>query len=189
MSRLRTFIAIPLEKSIRDRLIALQSTFADAAPEVKWVEADNLHLTLLFLGEVEDREIHSVCRLVSQVCAGQAAFAMSVEKAGSFGNPRRPRTLWVGIGAGSTEICTLHDALEVPLLELGCYRREERAYTPHLTIGRVRSDHPNDALAKLLVRQATWQGGQMTVREIHVMSSELGRDGPTYTILSRAKLA
>ena len=99
------------------------------------------------------------------------------------------RTLWVGVGTGAAEVCALHDALEDPLLELGCYRREERAYTPHLTIGRVRSDRPNDALAKLLVRQATWQAGQMTVRDIHVMSSELGRDGPTYTVLSRAKLA
>ena|SRR5438132_1342182 len=188
MSRLRTFIAIPLESSIRDRLLALQSQLAEPAPDVKWVEAENLHLTLLFLGEVEDREIHSVCRVVSQACALQPAFPMSIEKAGSFGNPRRPRTLWVGVGAGAAEVCALHDALESPLLELGCYRREERAYAPHLTIGRVRSDRPNDALAKLLARHATWQGGQMTVREVHVMSSELERDGPRYTVLSRAKL-
>jgi 2'-5' RNA ligase len=113
---------------------------------------------------------------------------MSLEKAGCFGNPRRPRTWWVGVGLGLQEVCALHDALEPPLLELGCYRREDRAYTPHLTIGRVRSDQPNDVLAKLLARKATWDGGHMPVREVHVMSSELGRDGPTYTILSRGKL-
>jgi 2'-5' RNA ligase len=189
MSRLRTFIGVPVDKTTRDRLIVLQETLAEAAPDVKWVEAENLHLTLLFLGEVEDREIHSVCRVVSDVCAGQAAFTMSLQKAGCFGNPRRPRTLWVGVGLGLQEVCTLHDALEPPLLELGCYRREGRAYAPHLTIGRVRTDQPNDTLAKLLARKATWDGGQMMVREIHVMSSELGRDGPTYTILSRGKLA
>ncbi len=187
MSRLRTFIAIPLDKAIRDRLMGLQETLGEAATDVKWVEAENLHVTLLFLGEVEDREIHSVCRVVSQVCTAQPPFTMSIEKAGSFGNPRRPRTLWVGVGAGAQEVCTLHDALEPPLLQLGCYRREGRAYTPHLTIGRVRSDQPNDALARLLSRHEAWEGGQMPVREIHVMSSELGRDGPTYTVLSRAK--
>jgi 2'-5' RNA ligase len=73
-------------------------------------------------------------------------------------------------------------------LELGCYRREDRAYTPHLTIGRVRSDQPNDSLTKLLAQKAKWEGGATAVREIHVMSSELGRDGPTYAVLSRAKL-
>jgi 2'-5' RNA ligase len=188
MARLRTFIGIPIDKGTRVNLLTLQETLAEVAPDVKWVEPENLHLTLLFLGEVDDREVHSVCRVVADVCASQPPFSMSLEKAGSFGNPRRPRTLWVGVGAGAQEVCALHDALEPPLLDLGCYRREERAYTPHLTIGRVRSDQPNDALAKLLSRQTTWQGGQMNVREVHVMSSELGRDGPTYTILSRAKL-
>ncbi len=96
--------------------------------------------------------------------------------------------MWVGVGAGAPEVCALHDALEPPLLALGCYRREDRAYTPHLTIGRVRADRPNDSLAKLLAQKAKWEGGTTAVREIHVMSSELGRDGPTYAVLSRARL-
>jgi 2'-5' RNA ligase len=113
---------------------------------------------------------------------------MSVETVGCFGNPRRPRTLWVGVGAGTQEVCAIHDALEPPLLDLGCYRREERKYTPHITIGRVRTDRPNDALASALAKHAGWQAGQTSVSEILVLSSELTPDGPVYTVLSRARL-
>ncbi len=189
MPRTRTFIAIELSKSIRDRLIALQEELATAAPDVKWVERENLHVTLLFLGEVDDRELPAVCRVVQEALAEYPVFTLSVAAAGCFPNPRRPRTLWVGIGQGVQDVVAVHDALERPLLDLGCYRREERKYTPHITLGRRRSEGPADALSRALAKQQAWQGGEEVVGEIHVMGSELTRDGPHYTILSRAKLA
>lgn len=188
MSRLRTFIGIEPGKAIRDRIVALQDTLAQLGTEVKWVEPENLHVTMLFLGEVVDKEVPEVCRAVS-VCAGRhRPFTMSIEKAGCFPHPRRPRVLWVGIGQGTRELCALHDDLEGPLFELGCYRREDRKYTPHITLGRVKSDRPTDKLASALSHNAGWKGGDIEVRDVHVMSSELTSTGPVYTILSRAKL-
>jgi 2'-5' RNA ligase len=188
MSRVRTFIAIDVDKTIRNRLVALQETLTEADSAVKWVEPENLHLTLLFLGEVDERELHKVCRAVADVCQEHAAFPLSIERAGCFPNPRRPRVLWVGVGEGAEQIGALHDDLELPLLELGCYRREERKYTPHLTIGRVKNEPSTDKLAQALAKRSAWHGGQTTVREVHVMSSELSSDGPTYAVMSRAKL-
>jgi 2'-5' RNA ligase len=188
MARLRTFIAVDLDKVTRDRTVALQETLGNVSEGVKWVEPENLHLTLLFLGEVEDRDLPSVCAAVAACAARQPYFPMTVERAGSFGNPRRPRTLWVGVGEGTQDLVALHDALEPPLLDLGCYRREERKYTPHITLGRVRSERPNDTLAQALARQKGWHGGRLLVRELLVLSSELTREGPVYTVLSRAKL-
>ncbi len=188
MSRLRTFVAVPIEKSTRARAAALQETLARAGADIKWVESKNLHITLLFLGEVEDKQLPAVCNVVADVVGRNAPFGMSVEGAGCFGNPRRPRTLWVGVGAGLEELKALHDALEPPLMDLGCYRREERPYTPHLTLGRVKGEDAGDELAKALARQSAWKGGQGDVREIHVMSSVLGPTGPDYMVLSRAKL-
>ena len=188
MARIRTFIAVDISKAIRDRVVALQETLARASSEVKWVEPENLHVTLLFLGEVDAREVPDVCRVVADGCRDQAPFAMSVERVGCFGNPRRPRTLWVGVGAGTQELCALHDTLEPPLLELGCYRREERKYTPHITLGRVKSDRPSDKLAAALHTHAGWKGGETLVRELLVMSSVLTPKGPEYTVLSRARL-
>src|SRR5262245_28299838 len=124
MRRLRTFIAVDLGKSIRDRLVSLQERLAQSGATAKWVEVEDLHVTLLFLGEVDERDVIEVCRTVTDVCQKQSPFSLHVEKVGCFPNPRRPRTLWAGIGKGISELVALHDALESPLLELGCYRRE-----------------------------------------------------------------
>jgi 2'-5' RNA ligase len=188
MARLRTFIAVEVDKTIRDRLIALQEKLARSGVDVRWVEPDNLHVTLLFLGEVVDRDLAAICKGAAEGSQRVPAFDMQVEKVGCFPNVRRPRTVWAGIGAGAAELCRLHDEIEGPLLDLGCYRREERAYTPHITLGRVKGDGPTQLLTMALAKEADWQGGQVQVREVHVMSSELTPDGPVYTVLSRAKL-
>ena len=74
-------------------------------------------------------------------------------------------------------------------MAMGCYRREERAYKPHLTLGRVSGQADADAIAAALKKFDGWEGGQSLVREVLVMSSELKAVGPEYTILSRAKLS
>jgi RNA 2',3'-cyclic 3'-phosphodiesterase len=188
MKPTRTFIAIDPGKAIRDRLVSLQEKLTATDVKVKWVEHGNLHLTLLFLGEVDQRDLTDVCRVVAEAAATRTAFPMTIERAGAFPNTRRPRTLWVGVGAGAHEACALHDAVERPLLEFGCYRREERAYTPHLTLGRVRADRPGDVLGMALNKHAAWSAGETTVTEVLVMGSELKPEGPEYTVLSRAKL-
>lgn len=191
MTRIRTFIAVDVDDDTRDRLVLLQERLAAHGGEaVKWVEPDSLHVTLLFLGEVEDRDLAAVCRTVSRVCAEHDAFTLAVEKVGCFPNARRPRVLWAGIGEGADELIALHAALEEPLLELGCYRREERQYTPHLTLGRVRPDKVPFALSEAIAKNQTWSAGQTAVGEVLVMSSDFmsGHVGPNYTVMGRAPL-
>lgn len=188
MKRLRTFVAVDLGKTIRDRLVSLQERLAQSGAPVKWVEVENLHVTLLFLGEVDERDVPAVCRVVAETCTAHAPFTIAAETVGCFPNSRRPRTLWVGVGAGTQELCALHDALELPLLDLGCYRREERKYVPHVTVGRVKSERPGANLAAALAKHVAWKAGEVPVRELLVLSSELTPDGPIYAVLSRAKL-
>jgi RNA 2',3'-cyclic 3'-phosphodiesterase len=187
--RLRTFVAVDLGKPLRDRLVSLQENLARNSAEVKWVEVENLHVTLLFLGEVDERELLPVCRAVSVACGRHDRFLLSVDSVGCFPNPRRPRVVWAGVGMGGPELVALHDSLETPLEETGCYRREDRQYTPHITLGRVKSDGTSDALATALAKKANWHGGiEIEVEEVLVMSSQLTSKGPQYTILSRGKL-
>jgi 2'-5' RNA ligase len=188
MARLRTFLAVGLTPALRKRLAALQETLRRGGADVKWVEEENLHVTLLFLGEVDERDVMAVCRAVSGVCAGLDGFEMTLSGVGGFPNPRRPRVAWVGVGAGAAELTALHDALEPPLLELGCYRREGRQYTPHVTLGRAAAEGGNGDLGEALRRQAGWFGGTQQVREVCVMSSRLTPQGPVYAPLSRAAL-
>jgi 2'-5' RNA ligase len=179
---------VDVGKTLRERAVALQETLARATNDVKWVEPENLHVTLLFLGEVDERELPQVCRAVRDHVADTPAFGLSLEGVGCFPNLRRPRILWAGVGDGADELTATHDALETPLLQLGCYRREERKYTPHLTLGRVKTERPADQLAAAVAKEATWDAGRTIVSEIQVMSSQLGSRGPEYAVLSRAKL-
>jgi len=188
MARVRTFIAVDVPTPIRARCLELQEELAQACDLIKWVEESSLHVTLLFLGEVEDRDLNNVCKAVAGACASKRSFRLAIDGIGTFGAMQQPRTIWAGIAEGADELRALHTALEAPLLKLGCYRREDRPYSPHLTLGRVKTNRPSDNLAQAILRRVDWHGGEYDVREIHVMSSELTREGPIYTVLSRANL-
>lgn len=187
MSRIRCFLAIELSDGVRDRVTRLQTEVRRTVTDVKWVEEENMHLTLLFLGEVEDKEIAQVCRLASQAMASFEPFTMTVEGFGCFPHARRPRVLWVGVTEGKETLVRMYDALATPLSQLG-YRREDRPYSPHITLGRTKSDGPLAALSQALEEHADWEGGESPVHEVLLMSSELTREGPLYTVLGRAPL-
>lgn len=189
MPRTRTFLAIGLDKKTRDRISVLQDELAESVSDMKWVEPESMHVTLLFLGEVDDRELPAICRAAQDAVRDLPAFPLSVEGVGCFPNPRRPRVLWVGLGEGALHVVAVHDALEAVLLELGCYRREERKYTPHVTLGRVKNERPSAQLGSVLTRYEGWSAGELAVGEVHVMASHLSPRGPVYTVLGRAKLA
>lgn len=186
--RYRTFIAVDVAPFTRDRLRGLQQQFGEAGQGVRWVGPHNFHCTLIFLGEIVDREMVTVCRAVEQVARSQPAFTFTLAGVGAFPTPRRPRTLIARVADGAEALAGLQLALETKLVDLGCYRKEDRAFTPHVTIGRVQGDTGSE-LTPALVRLADWQGGETPVREVLVMASELAPDGPSYSILGRARLA
>jgi len=87
-----------------------------------------------------------------------------------------------------TELRALHADLEEGLLDLGCYRREDREYTPHLTLGRLSHEDREGDWADVLAKNTDWQGGSTSVDEVLVMASEMRRSGPEYTVLGRGPL-
>jgi RNA 2',3'-cyclic 3'-phosphodiesterase len=187
MARMRTFIAVDLSRGIKDRLTALQEKFGHSDSGVKWTRPENMHLTLLFLGEVEELEIVSICRVVQQRARKHVPFTVDVAGLGAFPNTRRPKILWAGVADGVTELRALHTDLEEGLLDLGCYRREDREYTPHLTLGRLSHDQAEEWSATL-AKHPDWEGGSMPVDEVLVMRSEMRRGGPEYSVLGRGRL-
>jgi RNA 2',3'-cyclic 3'-phosphodiesterase len=189
MPRTRTFIAVDLSADIRGAAVVLQQGLAKSGAEVKWSSPETMHVTLLFLGEVDDRELHSVCRAVKEVAATEPAFPLRVSGVGAFPTPRRPKILWAGITEGADELRRLYGKLEEKLLDLGCYRKEERGYTPHLTLGRVKSEADGFILARELPKLQAWDGGRTVVDEVLVYGSVLQKDGPEYTVLGRGELA
>ena len=100
MARVRTFIAIEIGRSAKARCLALQASLKREVTGARWTTGANLHLTLSFLGDLEDRDLNVVCKAVELGSAGHAAFGLSVEGLGCFPNPEKPRVLWAGIGGG-----------------------------------------------------------------------------------------
>ncbi|MBX7102523.1 MAG: RNA 2',3'-cyclic phosphodiesterase [Gemmataceae bacterium] len=182
------FVAIDVAPFTRDRLRGLQDQFGPRTQGVRWVDPANFHCTLVFLGETVDRDVVKVCRAVEQVARARPPFSFTLTGVGAFPTPRRPRTLIARVGEGAEELTALHGQLETALEDLGLYQREERAFTPHVTLGRVQGE-PDPELIPALVKFAAWEGGETKVREIRVMSSELRPDGPEYAVLGRARLA
>ncbi len=185
---LRTFVAVEITAEIRDRAAELIRQLQSVPADVKWVEPENLHLTLKFLGEVPLHETPRICEAVQRGAAKVDPFELEVRGAGAFPGAARPRTLWLGAGAGGEEMIVLHKHVEKALGKLG-YRTERRRFHSHLTLGRVRRGGPGVAeLGELIQQQADFLAGRLKVQQLVVFSSQLDRSGPTYEALGRAKL-
>ena len=188
MARTRTFIGVAVNDTIRAAAKLMQRSLALSGAEVKWVEPQNFHVTLLFLGEIDDQDLVNACRATAKAAAKEAPFTLRVGGVGAFPTPRRPKILWGGITAGTEALVRLQAAIAVPLSELGSYRQEERGYTPHLTLGRAKGEEDATLLAAELPKHLGWNAGYTPVEEILVYSTELRRDGMEYTVLGRSPL-
>lgn len=187
MPRTRTFLGVAVSEETRRRATTVQQELA-ALAEVKWVEPPNLHVTLLFLGELDDRDLVQVCKVATAAARREPPFELRVSGLGAFPTPRRPKVLWGGIEEGADSLLRLHAAVSAPLIESGIYRKEDRDYTPHLTLGRANADEDSNRLAPELAKRRHWDGGTTEVDEVLVFSSELRRAGPEYAVLARSPL-
>lgn len=189
MQRSRIFIGIDIAEATRQRASDLQSRLARCGAAVKWVSPENLHVTLLFLGDTDNRDLPAICRVVQDVATGHPPFSLQVSGVGAFPSIRRPKVIWAGITDGGEALSQINSVLERKLLELGHYRKEERGYHPHLTLGRVNGERDGLMLAPELLKLQGWEGGGGTIGELLVYSSELRRGGSVYTVLARGELS
>ncbi|PWH14051.1 MAG: RNA 2',3'-cyclic phosphodiesterase [Anaerolineae bacterium] len=190
MSLLRAFIAIDIPPEIRQAISHETAGLRQACGRaVRWVATENIHLTLKFLGEVSSANLELLRQSIHAECAQTAPFEISVAGLGCFPNPRHPRVLWVGLSAPS-ELTHLQRQIENAATRLG-YTPEEKPFSPHLTIGRVREQiTPTElqTLRKLLEQSTVSALGTFTVREVHIYKSELRPEGPQYSRLATAQL-
>ena len=158
----------------------------DVATDVAWVAETNLHVTLKFLGQIEETRAGAVAEALASVAARTPAFALDVRGLGAFPTPpSRPRVLWVGLEP-AIPLTALAREVDSALAALG-FARESRSFAAHVTLGRVRESRRNPALAAALARPT--HCGRLTVSRVSLMRSELHPHGARYTELAGVVLA
>ena len=186
---MRTFIAIELPQKIIGTLSALQNQLKNTQADVKWVAPENIHLTLKFLGEVDEKKIEKIIQALEETAKDNQPFSIRLCALGAFPKINFPRVIWVGIDAGDEETKNIAFVLEEKLQKLGI-PKEKRPFSSHITIGRVRSGINREKLVKeldiLQGKGLLQENLEFLATKITLFKSTLTPKGPIYEILKEA---
>ncbi len=182
---IRAFIAIDLSDDVR---VAIEETQArlkrtNLGVKISWTKVANLHLTLQFLGDVEEVIVEKIKPALQSVTAQQQPFEVLVRSAGAFPDEKRPRVIWIGCGDTGNTLQTLARAVHGAMQPFG-FTTEHHEFSAHLTLGRIRSPRPDAALTRAIDSLKDITFGTLRVEAIHLFESQLHPEGSIYTKLS-----
>jgi len=184
MERVRLFVAVRMPGEIRRRVAEIERQLMASGADVKWVSEENLHITMKFLGYVEEDRLDAVCRAVESAVAGMSVFDVALSGVEAFPNPRRPSVIWVGVASGGEELAALAERIESALERIG-FARDDRPFSPHVTVGRVKSPALGmEKLREAMDRFKESPAGSFGAEGVTVMRSDLRPTGPIYTHIS-----
>jgi 2'-5' RNA ligase len=189
--QIRSFIAIELPEEVKAGLRRLQTELK--LPEqtfVKWVAPDGIHLTLKFLGNISPQKVAEITSVMEQASQGVNPFQLEVTEVGAFPNIRQPRVLWVGIRGEIDKLVAWQQHIDNGLMPLG-FAKETRAFTPHLTLARLREGcSPGDRrdFGEMVAKTSIEVSYKFNVSSLNLMKSQLLPGGAVYNRLAEVKL-
>ncbi len=187
----RLFVALEPPEPIRRRLGAIADELRRGAGrhagEVRWVPAENVHLTLQFLGAVPEERVPAVEAALREAAQAARPLSLAVRGAGGFPNARRPRVLWAGLEGDLAPLSALVAGIGARLAKLG-FPPEERPFSPHLTLGRSREGRGAPGLAGALAGIAEEASAPWRAAEVVLFESHLSPRGPRYEAIARISL-
>ena len=187
---MRAFIAIELSPDLRKRLASLEEQLKSSGADVKWVKPDNIHLTLKFLGEIDDKAIEKITKIMKDIAVNEKPFYIRLASPGAFPNKNFPRVIWIGIDKGDSETKKIAKILEEEITKVGI-PQENRPFSSHITLGRVKSGLNREKLVKnlgVLANNAPEDSPEFLVTKITLFKSTLTPSGPIYEALKEAHL-
>jgi len=186
---IRAFIAVDIPEHVRAALDEAQARLkrAHVGVKVSWTKVENIHVTLQFLGYVEEEAVAKIGAALDRIAAEHPAFALDVRGAGAFPDDRRPRVLWVGCDDAEGRLKALAQAVQAAMQPLG-FEPEHREFSAHLTLGRVKLPRPDAALTKALDSIKNQAFGTMRVDAVHLFQSQLHPEGSIYSKLSSHRM-
>jgi len=176
---MRLFVAITLDKAIQKKLVAVQSELQKTQPDMKLVEPDNIHLTLRFLGEVEEEKLSQLVQAIS-VVESYPAFELDLRGIGAFPVERHPKVVWVRGVDGSNTLDQMYGALEKELLDID-FQPDDHKFSAHITLGRNKTPKYNKEFRNLMNEYAIEDFGKQAVKKVSLLQSALTPEGPIYT--------
>jgi 2'-5' RNA ligase len=184
---MRYFIAIDMTENIKDAIAGVIEKCGLNSKGIKWVSAENVHLTLKFLGDVKEDLIPEIEKGLASICMRHDVFNINIRGAGAFPNFKYPNILWMGIDE-SEELKRLYEDIEESMSELG-FEKEDRKFSPHLTIGRVKDRKGIEPVIKELYTFKDTFFGSIEVKEVLLMRSVLKPTGAEYSKIAGFKLS
>lgn len=178
----RAFIAIETPETVRSALAELQRELRDCRADIRWVNPDNIHLTLKFLGDIEEKRIDRIVAGIRGSCKGNDPFRLEVRGLGLFPNLRSPRVLWADV-LEEGSLTGLQGRIEDAMDLLG-FKSEKRRYSPHLTVGRFRSQKGKDRIFQGIEQHNRESFGTINVHTVTLMKSRLEPAGAVYSRLA-----
>lgn len=184
MALFRGFIAIEIPAA--PLIIDLEKTISKTGADVKLVEPENIHLTLKFLGDTDESKIDAIEKIIRGSVEGITPFPLTLKGTGVFPNEKYMKVLWVGIVNGDV-LATIAKSIDEQLVPLG-FKKEQRGFSAHLTIGRVRTAKNKDQLLDVIHKFEEQEFLTHEVNAVTLKKSDLTPKGPIYTTLREIPL-
>ena len=186
---MRAFIAIEIPEDVKQKIAKFQSKLEKADIfRGRFVEKENLHLALKFLGEISEADVHKISKVLEEMCKKFKGFTLFLKGVGAFPSEDYVRVCWAGVDTGGLKAKELHLHVDRVLASIGSFKPDAR-YANHITLARVRSVIDKKKLAALFEDNKEKEFGSFDVKEIKLIKSELTSQGPVYETLAKFDLA
>ena len=184
---IRSFFAIEPPPQVRDEIARVSGLFRNTGADVKWVRPESVHLTLKFLGDVDEADIEPLAQAVGKAVAAHKSVELGIKGLGVFPGLRKPRVVWIGLGGNIDGLKTLQQSVETAAAEFG-FEPEKRSFKAHLTLGRIRSNRGQNQLMAAL-ETIKPEPKAFTASEVIMFKSDLKPTGAVYTVMHRLPLS
>ncbi len=183
MNKIRSFIAIEIPAPIIDKIKTVQTELKSLDADVRWVKPESIHLTLKFLGDVEEGRVERISQVLARKTENENIMPVELKGLGVFPHFRNPRVVWAGIRDEERRLVSFQKIMEKGLKSVG-FKPEKRSFSPHLTLGRFKSFKKREELIEKLEKLEDYSFGFFAIDKIFLFKSELRKEGAVHTKLA-----
>ena len=182
MNTIRAFIAVEIDNQTKQKISELISDLKKSNADVKWITENQMHLTLKFLGNIDENKVADISNALSGIADNLSAFTINFSGLGAFPGMNHPRVVWLGVNKGAESLIKLNEKIETAMEKTG-FKKENRKFEPHLTLARIRSSKNISNLIKLIDEVNFSAENDTHIDKLVLFQSTLNPKGALYKII------